>query len=154
MKRVCFLLNLVKVIKIWFESKTKTTKHFRTERVVLQATIVYIPRREESGKTEIVGVHDYHDYYYYYYFCREVWNHELTPVGVQTRGLDTNEYKSTWLPKLRWWCKWDTEGLYWFGPRMPYIQCDRGFCITLHPKVLVVGGTSRLRERTKSQVST
>ena len=28
-----------------------------------------------------------------------------------------------------------------------------GVCITLHPKVLVVGGTSRLRERAKSQVS-
>ena len=36
---------------------------------------------------------------------------------------------------------------------MPYVQCDWGFCITLHPKVLVVGGTSRLRERAKSQVS-
>jgi len=28
-----------------------------------------------------------------------------------------------------------------------------GVCIALHPKVLIVGGTSRLRERTKSQVS-
>jgi len=36
---------------------------------------------------------------------------------------------------------------------MPYVQCGGGFCITLYPKVLAVGGTSWLRERAKSQVS-
>ena len=36
---------------------------------------------------------------------------------------------------------------------MPYVQCGCRFCITLHPKVLVVGGTSWLRERAKTQVS-
>ena len=43
--------------------------------------------------------------------------------------------------------------LYWFGPRMPYVQCDQMLCISLHPEVLVVGVTSLLRERAKSQVS-
>ena len=43
--------------------------------------------------------------------------------------------------------------LYWFGLRMPYVQCDQELCIFLHSMVLAVGVTSQLRERAKSQVS-
>jgi len=34
----------------------------------------------------------------------------------------------------------DHRELYRFGLRMPYVQCEIGVCIALHPRVLVVGG--------------
>ena len=53
-----------------------------------------------------------------------------------------------WLSKLGWWCKWNTEGLYRFRPRVPYVQCEIGglYCLALK-KVLVVGGVHAGCER-------
>jgi len=52
----------------------------------------------------------------------------------------------TWSCKSRnslpWWCKKNTEDLYWTELTLPYVQCGGRILYYLAPKVLVVGGTS------------
>jgi len=39
-----------------------------------------------------------------------------------------------WLSEPGRWCKWNTKNLYWFGLRMPYVQCEIGSLYCLVPK--------------------